>query len=105
MYPEDERDNVIGYTTFESYRPDEVEEFLKEDKKAFKEGYASTLETINFPNGSRQILHTTKTRFNNERGNNFILGVCVDVTEREKLISKLQKSNHDLDQFAICGFA
>ena len=100
LYPEKQRDSVIGTTTIEDYPKDEADAFLVEDKKAFREGRSEIVETIQFPNGQNRMLSTTKIRFNNSQGENFILGVCNDVTEREELITMLEKSNKDLDQFA-----
>lgn len=100
LYPESQRDHVIGYTTLEAYDKDEADAFLKMDKLAFAVGRSETLENIRFPDGRTRTLHTVKTRFSNWKNENFILGVANDVTEREVLISKLEKSNEDLEQFA-----
>ena len=104
LYPEDKRDKVIGYTTFEDYHPDEKDEFLKMDKKAFKEGYSEINETIHFPDGRERVLFTQKIRFKNLQGKEFILGISRDITEKEKLISKLSDANEELQNFAyICS--
>ncbi len=103
-YPEEQRDKVIGYTTLEDYQPDEVDIFLKMDKKAFKEGISDTMETISFPDDSTKILHTRKIRFENKEGECFILGLSSDVTERERLVENLRVSNEELSRFAyICS--
>lgn len=100
LYPAEMRDKVIGYTTLESYNDEDVETFLTMDKKAFKTGLSETFETINFPSGEQRTLFTTKKRFTDNQGQQFILGVARDVTERESLIKRLKKSNSDLEQFA-----
>lgn len=100
LYPADMRDQVIGYTTVESYDDADAEAFLAMDKKAFKTGLSETFETINFPSGEQRTLFTTKKRFSDNQGHQFILGVARDVTERESLIKRLKKSNSDLEQFA-----
>lgn len=100
LYPKDMRDKVIGYTTLESYDAEEAEAFLTMDKKAFKTGLSETFETINFPSGEVRTLFTTKKRFTDNKGRQFILGVARDVTEREAMITQLKKSNSDLEQFA-----
>ncbi|WP_321396711.1 PAS domain S-box protein [Emcibacter sp.] len=100
LYPEETRDKVVGYTTLEEFVPKEVDLFLEQDRKAFEEGRSEIMETISFPNGEQRTLFTTKIRFENASGKSFILGVSRDVTERETLIKKLEKSNSDLDQFA-----
>ncbi|GBL02755.1 ATP-binding protein [Glaciecola sp. KUL10] len=100
MYPEDQRDEVIGYTTLEKYRPDEVEAFLENDRIAFEQGRSEVIEKLLMPNGEMKSLLTIKTRFKNDAGEPFILGVARDITEKEKLIEALSLSNKDLDEFA-----
>ena len=100
LHPESMRDNLIGSTSFEEYEPDEVEVFLKHDKIAFKDGRSEVNEVITLPNGVVRLLHTTKTRFENSKGEKYILGVARDVSEREELLADLRKSNQDLDEFA-----
>ena len=100
LYPEELRDKVIGYTTLEKYNDAEAEAFLVQDKLAFEQGKTETIEKIAFPSGEIRTLFTTKTRFEDDQGNAYILGVARDVTEREALIEKLKKSNADLDEFA-----
>jgi PAS domain S-box-containing protein len=100
LYPEEMRDKVIGYTTLEKYSQEEADAFLVQDKLAFEHGKTETIEKIMFPTGDLRTLFTTKTRFEDDEGNAYILGVARDVTERENLIQMLKKSNADLDEFA-----
>lgn len=100
FYPENERANIIGKTTVENYHPDDVEIFLKKDREAFKNGYSETIEIIRLPAGDTRTFHTCKTRFYNANKEPFILGICRDVTEREKLIGNLTDSNIELERFA-----
>lgn len=95
-----DKDKVIGFTTVEDYPAEEAEAFLAKDREAFDTGFSETMERITFPNGEVHILFTQKKRFENARGEVFILGVAKDVTERENMIRELQKSNYDLEQFA-----
>ncbi|TQF71250.1 ATP-binding protein [Pseudoalteromonas luteoviolacea] len=100
LYPENYRDKVIGSTTIEDYDPAEAQEFLAKDREAFTCGYSETVEKIQFPNGELRTLFTQKKRFTDEHAQDYILGICTDVTEREDLIKKLTKSNQDLERFA-----
>ncbi|WP_137166233.1 sensor histidine kinase [Salinimonas lutimaris] len=100
LYPESKRDKVIGYTTVEDYPQEEAERFLADDKRAFELGFVDTHEAIHFPDGRRRLLYTQKKRFTDVNGEDFILAICSDETEREELIDELQKSNADLAQFA-----
>ncbi|REL28666.1 response regulator [Thalassotalea euphylliae] len=100
LYGVEDQNTILGRTTFEDYDPVDVEYFLAKDKEAFANGSSETIEQITFPNGEIRTLHTIKQRFNDNTGEPFILGAAADVTERDLLISKLRKSNEDLEQFA-----
>jgi PAS domain S-box-containing protein len=103
-YPKEKRNQVIGHTTLEGCREEEAREFLKKDIEAFEEGYSEATETINFPDGKMRTLFTQKIRFENSQGEQFILGIARDITEREKLMEKLLDSNEELERFAyICS--
>lgn len=92
LYPEPVRHSVIGTTTIESYNDKEAEAFLAQDKLALKNGSSETEETINFPNGEIKTLLTKKVRFQNQDGNNFVLGVGRDITDSKKTLACLAES-------------
>ena len=108
LYPENARDGVIGTTGFDGgYTPEEIEVFLKFDKRAFDEGYSETEETASFPSGEKRRLFTKKVRFYDGKGTPFILGIAHDITpiknlhiKQEHLIERLSESNVELERFA-----
>lgn len=100
LFPEAQRNKVVGYTKNEKFAPEEVDEYLKKDREAFEKGSSETIEVITFPDGKTRSLHTTKISFENSLGKKFILGIARDVTEREKLLEKLLGSNTELERFA-----
>lgn len=100
LYPKEFHDQIIGYTTVEKYNKKEADDFLEQDRIAFDKGSSEVLEEISFPDGSIRVLMTKKTRFENHKGESFILGIARDVTEREQLIKELERSNKELDDFA-----
>ncbi|NVK54753.1 MAG: response regulator [Alteromonadaceae bacterium] len=81
LYPEAQRNAIIGTTTIEDYNQEEAKAFLKYDILAFAKGYSENEEQIQFPNGELRTLWTTKTRFTNNRGESFILIVATDITD------------------------
>lgn len=99
VYPEEKRDKVIGYTTIEEYEKEEADIFLEQDRIAFAEGLSVVTEDLHMPDGSRMIVETIKRRFEDKNGKPYILCVCKDITEKERLIRDLQKANNELDQF------
>lgn len=84
VYPEDQRESVIGSTTIEQYDVVEREAFLSHDKIALGEGYSETEESIQFPNGERQLWFTKKIRFEDKNGDPFVLGIGRDITQFKK---------------------
>lgn len=104
VYPEEQRDKVIGYTTIENYDEEESEAFLYHDKIAFNNGYSETEEAILFPDGQKRVLFTKKVRFKNSDGEEFILGVSRDITGLKSIEEKLKESEERLS-VAIKGSA
>jgi len=100
LYPPEQKEHIIGTTTAEEFNKDEADAFLKNDKIAFSTGKSEVYETLNFPDGNKRTLFTTKVRFENTAKEPFILGIARDVTERDKLINKLKESNDALNEFA-----
>lgn len=96
LFPDDAE--VIG-STLKAYFNDDYERFQLKDDEAFQSGYSETMENMTFAGERKYLLLTQKRRFTDEDGNEFILCVSKDVTEREALISQLQTSNRDLEQF------
>lgn len=100
LYPKESRDKIIGYTTVENYKKKDTAVFLEHDIIAFEKGMSEVIEKVAFPSGETKTLFTTKKRFKSANGEDYILGIGRDITENEKLISLLKKSNKDLDEFA-----
>ncbi len=92
VYPPEQRDRVIGYTTLESYDPQDAEGFLKHDIEAFENGSSEVEETITFPDGNKKTLLTKKVRFENSDNKNYILGLAHDITELKRKDLELAKS-------------
>jgi PAS domain S-box-containing protein len=100
LHPEPVRKYLFTADWSKAYKESEAELFLKSDTVAFEEGYSEIKEKVTLPNGDVLLLNTTKTRFEDNKGHQYILGVSRDISEREKLLADLQKSNQDLDEFA-----
>ncbi|MEM9171842.1 MAG: ATP-binding protein [Pseudomonadota bacterium] len=81
LYPESMQDRIIGYTTAEEYDEEEARSFLEQDRIAFRDGAATTIESVDFPSGERKTLFTQKIRFEDQNGEAFIAGVARDITE------------------------
>jgi diguanylate cyclase (GGDEF)-like protein/PAS domain S-box-containing protein len=99
FYPGLNKEDIIGTTTAEHFEHQhQVDAFLAQDKIALEQGHSDIIETLKMPNGSTRTFHTVKTRFYDSSGRSFILGMTSDVTERETLIARLEKTNKELDE-------
>lgn len=74
--------------------------FWEQDQKALSEGYSEAEETVTLPNGETHILATKKVRFENEQGEQFILGISRDITHLKKAEAEIMRSNEELERFA-----
>lgn len=81
IYPPNERDKIIGYTTVENFSKQEADFFLKQDRVAFENGISQVNEEIEIYTGEKLNLFTTKVRFYDENGEEFILGIARDISE------------------------
>lgn len=98
-YPPEKRDKIIGYTTWEDYKPEEVEKFTADDNEAFEKGEKEVQESVLFPDGRRRVVYTKKVAFEND-GKQFLLGVSRDITEIKKAEEDILRSNTELERFA-----
>lgn len=99
-YPSNMHDKIIGFTTLESYDDAEAEEFLEEDKKAFKYGVSEKEEKVLFPDGVTRNLSTKKVHFVDAKGEEYILGICRDISQITDAQDALLKANQELEEFA-----
>ncbi|MCP4864868.1 MAG: response regulator [Alteromonas sp.] len=98
LYPPEKRDKVIGYTTVEEYNKDEAAQFLRMDILAFASGSSENEEQIQFPNGEIRTLWTKKVRFEDARGQSFILGVATDITNVKASELAMQLAKTEAEQ-------
>jgi PAS domain S-box-containing protein len=87
------RADIIGKTLAEDVPSDERENFLRIDKQVIADGVENiNEETLTVRGGQTRIISTRKTRFVDSYGNNFLVGVIRDITDRKKSEENLQIS-------------
>ncbi|MFV9549887.1 PAS domain S-box protein [Algibacter sp. PT7-4] len=92
------RENILGKTLAENVPPEERERFLQNDKQVIKTGIESiTEETVSLNKAETRTISTKKTRFIDNNGNKFIIGVIRDITETKKAEEKIKESEQYLD--------
>ena len=107
LYPEEQRDDVIGTTTVEQFEEEQRRKFLEQDRLALEQGFTETTETLDFPNGERRVLLTRKVGIGGEDDKRYVVAIAADITElhaaRAELIAQrdeLERKNAELTEFA-----
>ena len=76
------RDEIIGKTLGEDVKPEEQEVFLKIDKQVLENGIENiNEETLTIRDAEKRIISTRKTRFLDNNGVKYLIGVIRDITE------------------------
>lgn len=87
-----ERKNIIGRTLGESLPNNQMNHFLKVDKMVLKSGQENSCEEpLTGHDGKILTIITKKTRYVDEQGNKFLVGVIRDITKRKKVEEALKK--------------
>ncbi|MEA1876516.1 MAG: PAS domain-containing protein [Bacteroidota bacterium] len=88
-----ERGEIIGKTLAEDVPGHEQESFLRIDKQVLMDGKENiNEETLTIRDAKTQIVSTKKTRFIDENGKKFLVGVSHIITERKKAEDNLERS-------------
>ncbi len=91
------RDKIIGKTLAEDVKPEERENFLKIDKQVLNTGQESIIEeSLTVRGGETRTISTRKTRFIDNSGKKFLVGIIRDITERKKSEEQLKALNQQL---------
>ncbi len=93
------REKIIGQTLAEYVAPHEYEHFLEVDRQVLRDGRESLVEeSFTYKGRSTQTTLTRKTRYTDENGNHFIVGVVRDITERKEAEEKIRKLSLAVEQ-------
>jgi len=95
------KENVLGKTLGESLPKDQMDHFLEVDKAVLDSGISNVSEEpLTGKGGKTLTIVTKKTRFIDEKGDKFIVGIIRDITklkttelELQDKISELEKIN------------
>jgi PAS domain S-box-containing protein len=89
-----DREKIIGKTLGEDLPKDQMDHFLSVDKKVLETGREDlSEEPLTGKEGKILTIVTKKTRFVDDKGNKFVVGVIRDITDRKKMEEQLQKKN------------
>lgn len=91
------RKDIIGQTLAKSMPKPERERFLYNDKQVLLTGKENTtIETFKLNRKDIKTISTKKTRFINNSGDKFIIGVIRDITKRKKVEEEIRMFNQRL---------
>ncbi|MBP0905683.1 PAS domain S-box protein [Mariniflexile gromovii] len=91
------KDDIIGKTLAEDVPQDERDGFLKIDREVLLTGVENiNEETFTFKGQEKRIISTKKTRFTDDAGNKFLIGIIRDITERKKAEEEIMMAHQRL---------
>ncbi len=80
-----EREQIIGRTLAEDVPPDEMESFLRVDRQVVADGKENIVEEkLTVRGGETRTIHTRKSRFIDNGGNRFLIGIIRDISDRKR---------------------
>ena len=84
------RHRIIGEVLDEQTPPEEREHFWRVDKQVLADGNDNVCEeSLTIRDGEPKYISTRKTRYVDESGRRFVIGVIHDITERKQLEAQL----------------
>ena len=95
LFGQDEK-NIIGKTLAEKVPENELEHFLRIDRKVLDTGVTDIREETLTVQGEKHTIITSKTRFLDTAGNKSLIGSIYDITDRKNAEEALQKSQEKL---------
>ena len=88
-----ERKNIIGKTLGESLPEDQMEHLLEVDKMVIESGQENICEEpLTGYDGKILTIVTRKTRYSNEQGSRFLVGIIHDITAHKRLEMKVMQA-------------
>jgi len=92
------RDAILGKTLFDKVTPKEQEVFLKVDREVLANGIENVNEeTLTIKGGYTRFISTKKTRFIDNDGKKYLIGITRDITDRVIAEKRLKESEKYLD--------
>ena len=93
------KENIIGKTLVEDVASEEMEMFLRIDKQVLSTVEENiNEESLTIDGLEKKIISTKKSRFIDENGNKFLIGIIRDITERKKVEVELEKHRNQLEE-------
>jgi len=88
------REIIIGKTLAENLPKSQMEHFLKVDKEVLESGIENECEELLTGKHGIHTILTKKTRYIDEQGNKFIIGIIHDITDKKQTEDDLKLSEN-----------
>jgi PAS domain S-box-containing protein len=93
------KEDIIGKTLGESLPKTQMDLFLKNDKMVLESGKENiSQEPLSGQNGKILTIVTKKTRYTDDKGNKFLIGVIRDITEQIESKSKIKEKTEEVEK-------
>jgi PAS domain S-box-containing protein len=91
-------EEIINHSDIDLFAEKEVEVFWEKDNLVLETGEVNINEEIITVKKGKRIISTKKARFNDRRGESFIIGIISDVTKYRELIEEAEKAREEAEK-------
>ncbi len=93
------RERILGSTDYDFFPREQADVFWEKDELVFATGRENVNEEdITDARGDKRVIVTKKKRYKDSNGNEYIVGIIRDVTERKMAEEELQRRRESLEQ-------
>lgn len=92
------RNDLLGKTDYDFFPKNEADIYRQKDEEVFSsQGINENEETLTDAQGNQHTIVTKKSLFRNGSGEEFIVGIIRDITERKQMETALRETNKKLN--------
>jgi PAS domain S-box-containing protein len=92
-------ENIIGKTCYDFFPKEEADIFWEKDEEVFATGRENiNEESVTDGHGNVRTMITKKTVYKDLAGNEFLVGIARDITERKKMEVQLKRAHDELEK-------
>ncbi len=94
-----EPEDIIGKTCYDFFPKEQADIFWEKDEEVFSTGRENVNEeSVTDGQGNVRTLITKKTVYKDRAGNEFLVGIARDITERKKMEEQLKRAHDEMEK-------